>query len=188
MGFTPSFSALFSGALVEQCLAILQNNQAAAIAAYPVTPYGALDPIADFHKGPLAAPNFPCCTVVAGDPVFNPESDGYTRDYRIQVTVFLDIRYTDPDQLADWSYNYARLIDQIFYTVTNQGNDLTAFTTAQPITWPASTAPRNTTPLAAGSALEFFVHAHHVGQLAADESLIPGHRIGVLMEFHLEET
>ena len=52
MGFIPSFSALFSGGLVEQCIAIVQNNQAAAIAAYADDPFppqfgGVLDAIAE---------------------------------------------------------------------------------------------------------------------------------------------
>jgi len=185
--FISAFNALFADGLVEQVIAIIQNNQAAAIAAYGTTPFGGLDEIGDYHKGPVAAPNFPCCTVVAGEPVFDPESSTGVRDYVLPVTVFLDLRLTDPDQLADWSYKYARVLDQIISTVTSKGDDLTAFSTAQAITWPPNTAARLTTPFAAGAVKNLFIHMHHIGLLPGDESQIPGHRISIPMEFHLIE-
>jgi len=191
--FTSSFNALFAGGLVEQVIALLQSNQAAAIAAYPATPggfspYGPLDAIADFHKGPISAPGVPCMTVVAGDPVFEEWSSQAARDYEIVITLHLDIRYQDPEQLADWSYHYARLLDQIFSTLTKGGADLSCFTTEQAITWPENTEVRATTPFAAGSVLALFIQSHHVGLAEGDENAIPGHRISLPLKFHLIEV
>jgi hypothetical protein len=188
MPFVSAYNALFADGLVEQVIALTQANQAAAIDALGVTPqFGTLDYIADYHKGPTPAPNYPSLIVVAGEPSFDPESSAAERDYLVAITLFLDIRIMDPDQLADWSYKYARVLDQIFSTITNKTTDLTPFTTAQPITWPLNTAPRSTTPFGVGSVCKLFIHAHHIGILPADESAIPGHRIGIPMEFHMVE-
>ncbi len=190
MGFTPLFSALFQYGLVEQCLAIVQNNQAAAIEAYgdQASPYGQLDGIAGYHKGPIADPESPCLTVTAGDPVFDENSGQSVREYSVPITLHLDFRCDDLDQVADWAYHYVRLLDQIFSTVTNKGADLSAFSTTQPILWPANTGSRFTAPFAAGSVLEIFIHAHHVGLLPKDETDLPGARVSILIEFKILEV
>ena len=190
--FQPSFSALFSGALVEQVLACVQNNQAAAIAAYASNPFppqfgGTLDAITDFHKGIVAAPQFPCLTVVAGDEEFDKQQGPQMRKYRVPVFVHLDISYTDPDQLADWSYHYARLLDQIFSTVTYRLTSTVVWESSQAIIWPGSSGARNTVAFATGSVKLVSVSPAHIGLVPGDAEATPVHRISICLEFEMEE-
>jgi hypothetical protein len=195
MPFAPSFAALFSGGLVEQCLAIVQNNQAAAIAAYAsgpggFTPFGSgvLDQITDYHKAKVAAPQYPRLTVVAADEDFDKEQQVQVRKYTVPIFVHLDISYTDPDQLADWSYHYARLLDQIFSTVTYKFTSSVVFETAQAITWPGGSAARQTTPFAPGSVKSTTISPAHIGLVPGEESSTPVQRISLALEFEMEET
>lgn len=188
MGFTPSFNALFSGGLVEQCIAIVQNNQAAAIAAYPATPFGVLDPITDYHKAKVAAPQFPCCTVVAGDEEMVGGNLPQIRQYRVPIFVHLDISCTDPDQLADWSYHYARLLDQIFSTLTGGLTNTVVFETAQTIIWPGGSAARNTAAFATGAVDSWSISRPHIGLVPGDESATPVQRISIALDFVMKET
>ena len=190
--FQPSFSALFSGGLVEQCIAIVQNNQAAAIAAYASGAFspqfgGVLDNIADYHKGIIASPNYPCCTVVAADEEPDLEQQVVVRKYKGAIFVHLDISYTDPDQLADWSYHYARVLDQIFSTVTYKFTSSIIFETSQAITWPGGTASRSTAAFAQGSVKLATVSRPHIGLVPGEASSTPVQRISLALEFEMEE-
>jgi hypothetical protein len=192
--FQPAFKALFGGALVEQLIAMFQNNQQAAITAYAAAPGGftpfnsqVFDQIADFHKGKVAAPQYPCLTVTASDPVFNASADPYFRDYNIAAMVHLDLSYEDPEQLSDWAYHYERILDQIMSTVTGAFSSFAFFETAQRITWPNNTDERQTTPYKPGSVKKMIVHDPHTGQVPGDESKVPVARISVPVEFHIIE-
>jgi hypothetical protein len=192
--FNPVFKALFGGALVEQLIALIQNNQQAAIAAYAAlpggfTPFnnGVFDQIVDFHKGKVSAPQYPCLTVTASDPVFNVSADPYFRDYNIAAMVHLELSYPDSEQTADWAYHYERILDQIVSTATAAFSSVAVFETAQSITWPNNTPERQTTPYAPGSVKSMLVHSPHTGQVAGDASATPVMRISMPIEFHMIE-
>jgi hypothetical protein len=192
--FQPAFKALFGGALVEQLIAMYQNNQQAAITAYAAAPGGftpfnnqVFDPIADFHKGKVAAPQYPCLTVVASDPGFDKRITPEFRDYQIQVIVHLDLSCEDPEQLSDWAYHYARILDQIVSTATNAFSSMRFFETAHAITWPNNTEERQTAPFAPGTVKDLFLRDQHTGQVPGDENKIPVTRISLLLEFHIIE-
>ncbi len=186
--FTPVFKALFSGALVEQVIATVQNNQSAAIAAYgSQSPYGVLDQIVDFHKGKVGAPQVPCLTVVAGDMEFDVENQSIIRKYKVTVVVHLDISYPDPEQTADWSYHYARLLDQIFTTATYRLTSSQVWETSQAIAWPNGTPSRQTAAFAQGSVKLMLISPAHIGLVPGDESATPVHRISLALQFEVEE-
>ena len=186
--FTPSFNALFSGFLVEQAIAAIQNTQAAAIGAYgDPSPFGALEPILDFHKAQVTAPTYPCCTVVASDSVFDIQEQQVMRRYKVSIIVHLDLSYTDPDQLADWSYHYARLLDQIFTTATYRLAGTSLWESEQSITWPDKSAPRQTVPFAAGSVKAMVISPAHIGLVPGDEKSAAVQRISIALDFEMEE-
>ena len=194
MGFIPSFSALFSGGLVEQCIAIVQKNQAAAIAAYAQGAFppqfgGVLDPILEYHKAEIADPQTPCLTVTAADEEPNKEIDQtQVRCYTGLVFVHLDVSYTEPDQLADWCPHYARLLDQIFSTATYGLASTAIWSTAMPITWPDNTGSRLTAAFAPGAVKRMFLSRPHIGLVPGDETATPKKRISIALQFEMQET
>jgi hypothetical protein len=194
MGFSPSFNALFSGGLVEQCIAIVQNNQEAAIAAYAANAFapqygGVLDSINEYHKAEIADPQTPCLTVTAADEEPNKQVDQtQVRCYTGLIFVHLDVSCTDPDQLADWCPHYARLLDQIFSTVTYGLASTAIWSTPMPIVWPAGTPSRHTAAFAPGAVKSMFLSRPHIGMVPGDETATPRKRISIALQFDMQET
>lgn len=195
MPFVPIFAAAFPDALIEQVMAIVQANQADAIAAFGNTQFSGvngylLEEIVDFHKGPIAAPGNPCMTVTASTPAFNYDGSPDLLDYHTTLTCWLDLVYMDPEQLADWTLKYTRLLHQIFSTVSSAGQDLTPFTTPMMVEFPTGSEPRLTVPPAVGAVKALEMAWDQPGVLAADEdSKVPSKiRIPFHLTFHMMEV
>jgi hypothetical protein len=185
--FIPSFNALFTWGLVEQVMATVQNTQEAAIQAYGSTIFGPLDLIADFHKGKEASTAWPCMTVTGEIIDFDKEKQQVVRAYKANIYVHLDVSLTSPPQLEDWSQQYARLLDQIFSTVTYRLSSTVIWETAQAITWPTGTIARQTAAFDQGSVKLMTISPPHIGLVPGDENATPVNRISVALEFEMEE-
>src|SRR2546422_1787961 len=81
MPFTPAYNALFAKPLLNQLIAILQRDQAAAISV--VNP--ALVPINEFHKGPGARTAFPWLTLAADSTEFDRESPHRSEEHTSEL-------------------------------------------------------------------------------------------------------
>jgi hypothetical protein len=191
------FAAVFGDGLVEQVIALVQSNQAAAIQAFGPTQFtGAngqlLDPIVDFHKGPVASPSYPCLTVTAGTPVPEAEGNENVAEYHIKLMLWLDINYIDPEQLADWALKYFTLFFNMWMSITDKYGNLSPFTTPQSITWPGpsgNASPRTTNPAAPGTVKQFWVNWQNPGELERDEetNLPVKIRLPFELTFHMME-
>ena len=181
MPYTPAYNALFSKPLLNQLIAIIQRDQAAALAI--VNP--SLSPIAEFHKGPGARTAFPWLLLTANSTQFDPQATG-TRKSLVKVALELDVGQFDQEIAQDNAQDYARLLDVI---VTSAGPppSFVDFTTPLPITH--ETVPGGTTsPGALGTVKEVFVGAHSYSVIALPEIQSPVLRVTLEVLFDLEET
>jgi hypothetical protein len=175
-----AFSAVLGDGLVEQVMAVVQANQAAAITEFGETQFtgsngNLLDPIVDFHKGEIASPNFPCLTIVAGTPVQRMNDSEDLLEYEISST--------DPEQLADWANKYPILLFDLFTTVTDKYRDLTAFMTPLPLIWPGNSESRNTVPPGPGTVKQMMLTWGETATSEMDpESHVPVKKV---IPFHL---
>jgi len=175
--FTPAYNALFAKPLLNQLIAILQRDQAAAISV--VNP--ALVPINEFHKGPGARTAFPWLTLAADSTEFDRESP-HTRRSVTRAALALDVGQFDQEMAQDNAQDYARVLDTVITSAP-----LSDFTTSLPITH--ETVPGGmTTPPAAGSVKEVFVESHAYGLVTLQNIEIPALRVTLAVLFELEET
>jgi hypothetical protein len=192
---TPAFSATFGDGLVEQVIALVQLQQGDAINSFGPTQFtgvngNLLDPIVDFHKGPIASPNFPCLTVTAGTPAMAPDGLENVAEYHIKLTLWLDLNYLDPEQLADWQLKYFTMFFRMWAWATDKFSDLSVFTTGASITWPGGTAPRTTAPPASGTVKSLLLTWDPPGVIASDkDSGLPVKvRLAFGLTFHMMEV
>jgi hypothetical protein len=177
MSYTPAFpNALFSKPLLNQIIAIIQRDQAAAIAI--VNPN--LQPISEFHKGPGLRTAFPWLMVAAQGERFNADAT-YLRDSHCDVTLALDVGQFDQEWAQDNAADYARLLDMVMMTASP--SDWEAALPIQLETVPSGT----TTPSAAGSVKEVFVESHRLSLVTAPEIETPVLRVTLSVVFHLTE-
>ncbi len=177
MPYTPAWNAAFAKPLLNQLIAIIQRDQAAAIAIVN----SALNPINEFHKGPGIRTAFPWLTLAADSTGFDQESPN-TRRSTTRISLALDVGQFDQEMAQDNAQDYSRVLDIIVTTAP-----LTDFTTALPITH--ETAPGGTTaPGAAGTVKEVFIE-HHAYSLVTQQAIdIPVLRVTLTLLFDLEET
>jgi len=177
MGYTPAWNALFAKPLLNQSIAIIQRDQASAIAI--VNP--ALAPINEFHKGPGLRTAFPWLTVALEGLSFAEDSPG-TRQSRPRIALTLDVGQFDQEMAQDNAQDYARMLDMVITSASE-----TDWETPLPIS--QETVPSGTTsPNAAGSVKEIFVQSHDYGTATLDEIQTPVLRVTINLEFTLEET
>src|SRR5258708_11060139 len=145
MPYAPAWNSLFAKPLLNQIIAIIQRDQAAAISIVN----SALAPIGEFHKGPGLRTAFPWLTLAADSTTFDREGrQAFTRLSRTRVSIALDVGQFDQEMAQDSAQAYARVLDMVITTAS--GAD---WQTALPITH--ETVPGGTTtPPGAGAVKE----------------------------------
>jgi hypothetical protein len=177
MAYTPTWSALFAKPLLNQCIAIIQRDQASAIAVVN----SQLAPINEFHKGPGVRTAFPWLTLAADGIAFSEDVLG-TRQGRSRLSLGVDIGQFDQEMAQDNAQDYARVLDMVVTTATSAD-----WETPLPITH--ETVPSGTTtPSAPGSVKEVFVESHSYGLVTLPQIEVPALRVTLALQFQLEET
>lgn len=177
MSYTPAWNALFAKPLLNQCIALIQRDQASAIAIVNA----ALAPIGEFHKGPGLRTALPWLTVSLEGLELSEDVLG-TRQSRPRIALVLDVGQFDQEMAQDNAQDYARVLDMVITTATESD-----WESPLPIT--QETVPAGiTSPNAAGSVKEVFVASHHYGVATLDEIRTPVLRVTLNLDFVLEET
>jgi len=189
MSWTQAYQAQFAKPLVNQLIAIIQRDQAAALtvvnAARAVDGNQPLSPIAEFHKGPGPRMGWPWLTLEIAATNFDRGDDKTTRHHEVRIHLALDTGQYDLEMAQEDAQDYARLLDMI---VTSAGlwPSLGDWTTSLPIQH--ETMPSGiTVPNAAGTVNEVFVESHIPGQVAVPGIDAPVMRITLTVLFELEE-
>jgi hypothetical protein len=190
MPWTQAYQAQFAKPLLNQLIAIIQRDQAAALsvinAARSVDGNPPLDPIAEFHKGPGARTGWPWLTLEVRSTNFERGDDQTTRHLEVRVSLALDSGQYDQDMAQEDTQDYARLLDMI---VTSAGPwpSFGDWTTCLPIQH--ETVPSGTTmPNITGTINEVFVESHLFDKVSAPNVEAPVMRATVTVLFELEET
>lgn len=178
MPYTPAYNALFAKPLLNQLVAIIQRDQAAALAI--VNP--ALAPINEFHKGPGLRTAFPWLTLAIDGVSFDHEAQTFTRHQQAHVSLALDVGQFDQEMAQDNAQDYARVMDIIVTTAP-----ISDFTTSLPIVNGAVPSGL-TSPGAPNTVKEVFVESHQYGLVTAQNIDIPVVRVTLVLAFDLEET
>ena len=186
MSYTPAYSALFAKPLLNQCIAIIQRDQASAIAIVN----SSLAPINEFHKGPQLRTAFPWLTLTVEGDAFIRETQSFSRQHAARVSLVLDVGPFDQELAQDSAQDYARVLDTI---VTSA--DLAPQWAGPGSSWTTSlaialeTVPSGmTSPGEAESVKDVFVISHQYGLATLEEIQAPVLRVTLEMEFLLEET
>ena len=178
MSYTPAWPcSQFAKPLLNQIIALIQRDQASAIAIVNPT----LTPINEFHKGAGLHTALPWLTVSLDALSFTPDLLG-TRHSISRVALTLDTGQYDQEIVQDNAQDYARVLDMVMTTASESD-----WETALPISH--ETVPSGTTtPSASGSIKDVFVESHRYGIVAVDEVQTPVLRVTVNLEFTLEES
>jgi hypothetical protein len=190
MSWTQAYQAQFAKPLVNQLIAIIQRDQAAALTvinnARAVDGNQPLSAISEFHKGPGPRTGWPWLTLEIGTTNFERGDDRTTRHHEVRINLALDTGQYDQEMAQEDAHDYARLLDMI---VTSAGPwpSLGDWTTSLPIQH--ETVPNGTTaPNAAGTVNDVFVESHTPGQVTVPGIDVPIMRITMAVLFELEET
>lgn len=177
MGYTPQWNALFAKPLLNQAIAIIQRDQAAALAI--VNP--ALSPIAEFHKGPGLRTVFPWLTLSLDGLAFAEDVLG-TRQSRPRIALTLEVGQFDQELAQDNAQDYARVLDMVITTASDSDWE-------KPLPISQETVPSGmTSPNATGSVKEVYVESHRYSLVTLEAIETPVLRVAVNLEFVLEET
>jgi hypothetical protein len=190
MSWQQAYNAQFAKPLVNQLIAIIQRDQAAALSVINTARVAdgnqPLAPIAELHKGPGPRTGWPWLTLEIGPSNFERGDDKATRHYEVRINLSLDTGQYDQELVQEDAQDYARLLDMV---VTSAGPwpSLGDWTTSLPIQH--ETVPSGSTaPNAAGTVNDVFVESHAPGQVTAPGVDVPIMRITLTVLFELEET
>ena len=190
MSWQQAYQAQFAKPLVNQLIAIIQRDQASALAVINAARTTDGNPplvsIAEFHKGPGARTGWPWLTLEIGTTNFERGDDRTTRHHEVRINLALDTGQYDQEMAQEDAQDYARLLDMI---VTSAGPwpSLGDWTTPLPIQH--ETVPNGTTaPNAAGTVNDVFIESHIPGQVTVPGIDVPIMRVTVTVYFELEET
>ena len=190
MAWTQAYQAQFAKPLVNQLIAIIQRDQAAALAvinaARAADGNQALSAIAEFHKGPGPRTGWPWLYLEIGATNFERGDDKTTRHHEVRVNLALDTGQYDQEMAQEDAQDYARLLDMI---ITSAGPcpSLGDWTTSLPIQH--ETVPSgNTAANAAGTVNDVFVESHVPAKVSVPDVEAPIMRVTVTVLFELEET
>jgi hypothetical protein len=176
MPFTPRWSAQFAKPLLNQIIALIQRDQAAAIAIVN----NSLKPINEFHKARAARVAFPWLLVWVSDNTFNVESD-LTRQQDIDAYVAVEVGYIDQEDAQDQAHDYLGVVDTILESASSAD-----WETSLPIRLKG--IPSMTAPPTPGSVKRAQVVAHRVDAILVEGYTNPAVRATVAIKFLLEET
>ena len=190
MSWTQAYNAQFAKPLVNQLIAIIQRDQAAALsvinAARAVDGNQPLCSIAEFHKGPGPRTGWPWLSLEIGPTNFERGDDKATRHHEVRINLALDTGQYDQEMAQEDAQDYARMLDMII-TSAGPWPSLGDWTTSLPIQH--ETVPSGiTVPNAAGTVNDVFVESHVPGQVSAPGIDVPIMRITLTVLFELEET
>ncbi len=144
--YQAAYNRLSTTVILNQVIAIIQRDQAAAIAA--VNPD--LAAILEFHKGPGMRTAFPWL-MLGGSRVYDRDAQTHTRHPAVRVVLDLEIGQFDFELAADLSCDYEDVLDMILSTATTVD-----WETALPIEH--RTVPGGfTTPFPSGTIKEVFI-------------------------------
>ncbi len=177
MPYVPQWNSLFAKPLLNQLIALIQRDQAAAIGIVNAS----LSRINEFHKGPALRTAFPWLTLAADSSGFDRESPN-TRRSQTRAALALDVGQFDQELAQDNAQDYARVLDMVITTAS-----LADWQTALSITH--ETVPSGTTtPPQAGSVKDVFVESHSYGLVTVQGIDAPVLRVTLAVLFELEET
>jgi len=137
---TPTYQAQFEQQLVNQLIAIVQRDQAAALAIVNATRPAdrLLTPFAGFYKEAAAVQNWPAIVLLAQRTAFDPYADIGLRSQIVQFYCVIGITGTDPEWLAADAMDTMHAVDTLLSSIP-----LSDFYARLPITHP--TVPSGTT-------------------------------------------
>ena len=154
MPWTSAFSAQFAKPLLLQTVAIIQRDQAAAIA--DVSP--SLTTINEFHFGRAPRTALPWLAISADGPLFERDDDLNYRKGDCVLTLDLDVGEIAQEEGQFLAHDYARVLDEIIVSA-GPWPSLQDWTT--PMAVEHVTAPNGVTvPNAAGTVKEVMVMGH----------------------------
>jgi hypothetical protein len=188
--WTQAYNALFAKPLVNQLIAILQRDQAAALAvvnaARAVDGNPPLSAIAEFHKGPGTRTSWPWLYFEIDSTEFERGDDKTTRHHQARIRLSLDTGQYDQEMAQEDAQDYARLLDMIISSA-GPWPALGDWTSALPIQH--ETVPSGTTaPNAPGTVSDVFVESHKPGPVEVPGVDVPIMRVTLSVVFELEET
>ncbi len=179
MPFTPAYNARFAKPLLNQLIAIIQRDQAGAIAVVNST----LAAINEFHKGPGLRTALPWLTLAVDGTTFDAEAgQTFTRQSRTRALLALDVGQFDQEMAQDNAQDYARVLDMVITTATTADWETALAITHETV--PSGT----TTPPAAGSVKSVFVESHNYELVTVPTVEIPVLRVTINAVFEMEET
>jgi hypothetical protein len=190
MSWTQAYQAQFAKPLLNQMIAIIQRDQAAALAvvnaAREVDGNGPLAPIAEFHKVDSIHTGWPWLNLQFAPTGFNRGGSKAERHYEVRVLLALDTAQFDQEACQEDAQDYARMLDMV---VTSAGPYpfLADWTTVLPIVH--ETVPSGlTVPNASGSVMDVFVESHAPQLVRAAQLDVPVLRITVTVLFEMLEV
>jgi len=190
MPWTQAYQAQFAKPLVNQLIAIIQRDQASALAvvnaARAIDGNQSLVAITEFHKGPGPRLGWPWLSLEIGPTNFERGDDKTTRHHEVRINLALDTGQYDQEMVQEDAQDYARVLDMIISSA-GPWPSLGDWTTSLPIRH--ETVPSGTTmPNAAGTVNEVFVESHVPGKVSVPDVEVPVMRITLTVLFELEET
>ena len=187
MAYIAAYSALFAKPLLNQLIAVIQRDQAGAIAIVN----SMLNPIKEFHKGPGMRTAFPWLMLTVDGMAFDEEVPSYPssgpRRWEARVSLSLDVGQFDQEIAQDNAQDYARVLDMIVTSADLNGvGPYSSWITALPIvheTVPGGT----TTPNAPGTFKEVVVVGQHYSVTAPNEIEVPVLTVTLRLIFRFQE-
>jgi len=180
MAWTARYNATFGPAILDQLIAIIQRDQASAIASVDST----LAAIAEFHKGPGPRLQVPYL-MLALDSTRFVQADWDVRHSINQISLALDVGDFSQENVVMTGQKYALVLDRVI--TTSAYRDLTDFTTALSFTDTLGIA-KTTAPPAAGTVKEVFVESHEYAVVTNPERETPLLRVTLRLIVEMEET
>jgi hypothetical protein len=190
MSWQQAYSAQFAKPLVDQLIAIIQRDQAAALtvinAARAAAGNPALAPIAEFHKGPGARTGWPWLYLEIASTNFDREADKSVRRHQVRINLALDTGQFDQEMAQEDAQDYALLLDRVISSA-GPWPSLADWTEALPIQH--ETVPAGVTaPNADGTVNEVFIESHVPSKVSVPDIEAPVMRVTLAVLFELEET
>ena len=181
MPWIPTFSAQFIKPLLQQTVALIQRDQADAIAY--VNPD--LQAIQEFHFGRGARTAMPWLAISGDGPQFIRDDDLEYRKGVCVISLDLDVGDFNQETAQFTANDYIRVLDEIISSA-GPSPALQDWTTALPISQEA--VPSGTTiPPAVGTVKDVIVLSHRYTAVRADDYPAPILRATLNFEIHLIE-
>jgi hypothetical protein len=190
MAWVQAHNAQFGKPLVNQLIAIIQRDQAAALAvinaARATDGNQALSAISEFHKGPGVRTGWPWLFLEVGATNFSRGDDKAIRHHELRVNLALDTGQYDQEMAQEDAQDYARLLDMI---ITSAGPWPSLGDWTMPLPIAHETVPSGTTvPNASGTVNDVFIESHVPGPISVPGVDVPVMRITLTVFFELVET